>query len=154
VDWCDAYAYCAYAGKRLCGAIAGGPSTLASLADKNVDAWYSACSGGGAKTYPYGSTYSTGTCNDYEGKANGTRAVASYSGCVGGYPGIFDMAGNAYEWEDACAVSVGPSDGCIIRGGSWYFSGAKYGHCADYFNDYTVKRSDAFNDTGFRCCSK
>lgn len=26
IDWCDARAYCAWAGKRLCGAIAGGPT--------------------------------------------------------------------------------------------------------------------------------
>src|SRR5271155_845872 len=25
VDWCDAYAYCAWANKRLCGAMDGGP---------------------------------------------------------------------------------------------------------------------------------
>lgn len=154
VDWCDAYAYCAYAGKRLCGAIAGGPSALASLADRNVDAWYAACSGAASTLYPYGPKYVTGKCNDYEGKANGTRPVGSYTGCQGGYAGIFDMSGNAYEWEDACATSVGPSDSCIIRGGSWWFSGAQYGACSAYFNDYVTKRSDAFNDTGFRCCSK
>ena len=154
VDWCDAYAYCAYAGKRLCGAIAGGPSALASLADRNVDAWYAACAGATSNLYPYGPKYVTGKCNDYEGKANGTRAVGSYTGCQGGYAGIFDMSGNAFEWEDACAASVGPSDSCIIRGGSWWFSGAQYGACSAYFNDYATKRSDAFNDTGFRCCSK
>ena len=154
VDWCDAYAYCAYAGKRLCGAIAGGPSALASLADRNVDAWYAACAGATSSLYPYGPKYVAGKCNDYEGKANGTRPVASYSGCQGGYAGVFDMSGNAFEWEDACAASVGPSDSCIIRGGSWWFSGAQYGACSAYFNDYVTKRSDAFNDTGFRCCSK
>jgi sulfatase modifying factor 1 len=154
VDWCDAYAYCAYAGKRLCGAIAGGPSTLASLADRNVDAWYAACSGASSSLYPYGPKYVTGKCNDYEGKANGTRSVGSYTGCQGGYAGVFDMSGNAYEWEDACAASVGPSDSCIIRGGSWLFSGAQYGACSAYYNDAVVKRSDTYNDTGFRCCSK
>jgi sulfatase modifying factor 1 len=154
VDWCDAYAYCAYAGKRLCGAIGGGPSTLASLADPRVDAWYAACSGATSSLYPYGPKYVVGKCNDYEGKANGTRPVGSYTGCQGGYAGVFDMSGNAFEWEDSCAASVGPSDSCIIRGGSWWFSGAQYGACSAYFNDYVVKRSDTYNDTGFRCCSK
>jgi formylglycine-generating enzyme required for sulfatase activity len=75
------------------------------------------------------------------------------SGCVGGSPGIFDINGNVYEWEDACDVSAGPSDACLIRGGSWNFSGATYGGCTTYFNDYSVLRSNTFNDTGIRCCS-
>jgi formylglycine-generating enzyme required for sulfatase activity len=154
VDWCDAYAYCAWAGKRLCGAIGGGPSAKASVADKNVDQWYAACSANGANVYPYGgNVYISGKCNDLESGSKGTAPVESFAGCVGGYPGIFDMNGNAYEWEDACDVSTGASDSCVIRGGSWGFSGTTYGGCNTYFNDYVVKRSDNFNDTGFRCCS-
>src|SRR5262249_9629264 len=30
VDWCDAYAYCIWAGKHLCGGIAGGPVGFAA----------------------------------------------------------------------------------------------------------------------------
>jgi formylglycine-generating enzyme required for sulfatase activity len=153
VDWCDAYAYCAWAGKHLCGAIGGGQSSKADAANKNVDEWYVACSADGANVFPYGgNTYVQGKCNDSEAKTNGTRPVGSFTGCKGGYPGLVDMNGNAYEWEDACEVSAGASDGCLIRGGSWGFSGATYGGCNTYFNDYTVKRSDTYNDTGFRCC--
>jgi formylglycine-generating enzyme required for sulfatase activity len=154
VDWCDAYAYCAWAGKRLCGAIGGGASARASVANKAVDEWYAACSMNGADVFPYGSqTYVSGKCNDLEGAANSLRAVGSLTGCQGGYPGIFDMNGNAWEWEDACDVNAGASDACLIRGGSFLFSGASYGGCPTYFNDYVIKRSDTYNDTGFRCCS-
>ncbi len=154
VDWCDAYAYCAWAGKHLCGAVGGGASSKAAVADKTIDEWYIACSKDGANVYPYGgNTYQQGACNDSESLAKGTRPVASFTGCEGGYTGIFDMNGNAYEWEDACDVSAGASDSCIIRGGSWNFSGAQYGGCNTYFNDYVVERSNTFNDTGFRCCS-
>jgi sulfatase modifying factor 1 len=155
VDWCDAYAYCAWAGQHLCGAIGGGPSSKANAANKDVDEWYVACSTAGANVYPYGgNAYVQGKCNDSESGTNGTRPVASFPGCEGGYSGIFDMNGNAYEWEDACDVAAGASDSCVIRGGSWLFSGASYGGCNTYFNDYVVKRSDTYNDTGFRCCTR
>lgn len=153
VDWCDAYAYCAWAGKHLCGAVGGGPSSKANVANKAIDEWYIACSTSGANVYPYGgNVYQQGKCNDSESNTKGTRPVASFTGCEGGYTGIFDMNGNAYEWEDACDVSAGASDSCVIRGGSWLFSGASYGGCNTYFNDYVVQRSNTFNDTGFRCC--
>jgi formylglycine-generating enzyme required for sulfatase activity len=152
VDWCDAYAFCSWAGKHLCGAIQGGSSSEANAANPQVDEWYVACSTDGANVYPYGgNTYVEGKCNDSEAKA-GLRAVATFPGCVGGYSGIFDMNGNVYEWEDACAVAVGASDSCVIRGGAFDFSGTGYGGCNTYFNDYTVERSDTYDDTGFRCC--
>jgi sulfatase modifying factor 1 len=155
VDWCDAYAFCAWAGKHLCGAIGGGSSSKANAANKLVDEWYVACSMDGANVYPYcGNAYVQGKCNDSEAKVNGSRPVGSFTGCVGGYPGVSDMNGNAYEWEDACDVSAGASDSCVIRGGAWDFSGTAYGGCNTYFNDYTVERSDTFNDTGFRCCDR
>jgi formylglycine-generating enzyme required for sulfatase activity len=153
VDWCDAYAFCGWAGKHLCGALQGGSSSEANAANPAVDEWYVACSMSGTYVYPYASnTYVQGKCNDSEAKTNSLRDVGTFPGCVGGYPGIFDMNGNAYEWEDACAVSVGASDACLIRGGAFDFSGTGYGGCNTYFNDYTVERSDSYNDTGFRCC--
>ena len=153
VDWCDAYAFCAWSGKHLCGAIGGGSSSKANAANKAVDEWYVACSMDGANVYPYGgNSYVQGKCNDSASGANALRAVASFTGCEGGYSGIFDMNGNAYEWTDACDVAVGASDSCMIRGGSWDFTGTGYGGCNTYFNDYVVKRSDTFNDTSFRCC--
>jgi len=153
VDWCDAYAFCNWAGKHLCGAIQGGSSSEANAANPLVDEWYVACSMDGADVYPYGgSTYVAGKCNDSEAKTGSLRGVGTFPGCVGGYPGIYDMNGNAYEWEDACAVAVGASDSCVIRGGAFDFSGTGYGGCNTYFNDYTVERSDTYDDTGFRCC--
>ena len=33
VDWCDAYAYCKYSGKHLCGKVGGGTNPVGAHAD-------------------------------------------------------------------------------------------------------------------------
>ena len=63
VDWCDAYAYCKWAGKQLCGSVTGGsvPPALADSAD--AGAWYNACSAQGVNQWPYSSSTFDGRCN-------------------------------------------------------------------------------------------
>jgi hypothetical protein len=69
-DWCDAVAYCKWAGKHLCGKIGGGgvPTKGAPelegdgyktspLNDPNVSQLYNACSQGGKLAYAYGNAY-------------------------------------------------------------------------------------------------
>ena len=63
VNWCDAYAYCKWAGKALCGKIGGGPNLPADANYAPADAWYNACSEGGTRAYPYGATYDAAACN-------------------------------------------------------------------------------------------
>jgi len=45
VDWCDAYAFCVWAGKRLCGNPSGGAATYAEPGNADTSQWFSACSG-------------------------------------------------------------------------------------------------------------
>ena len=47
VDWCDAYAFCAWAGKRLCGQMGGGASAPTESAMAQYSQWYATCSGNG-----------------------------------------------------------------------------------------------------------
>lgn len=146
VDWCDAYAHCSWAGKRLCGKIGGGPVSKLSADDPEVDQWFRACSANGTRTYPYGDTFNPTACATSK---TDIIPVKSRSTCEGGYPGIFDMSGNVWEWEDSCDES----NDCPLRGGGWpsgdLESGCKYG-----LVHFGLDRRETLADVGFRCCSK
>lgn len=108
VDWCDAVAYCSWAGGRLCGAPGGGKVT-GSFDDPSASQWMKACSGAQGNAFPYGNTWQQATCNVDE-----IAPVASFPGCTGGYPGLYDMSGNVQEWEDNCSNQY-----CYLRGSNY-----------------------------------
>ncbi|MEJ7732517.1 MAG: SUMF1/EgtB/PvdO family nonheme iron enzyme [Polyangiaceae bacterium] len=150
VDWCDAYAYCTWAGKRLCSRVGGGPPlTLAEAKDPGVGEWMTACTAAGTTVYPYGDLYQPMTCNG-EGLSNGAVEVATLPACVGGYAGLFDMSGNIVEWENGCATdSPEPqSHLCGARGGDF---GESPGNLACQFAELQA-RSERVPWIGFRCC--
>ncbi len=159
VDWCDAYAYCKWAGKRLCGNIGGGPGKSGEEADASKRQWYRACSSGGANLFPYGDVWDSDTCNHF-GNGDVSVEVASLPSCtspVGAYAGLFDLSGNVREWEDGCTSQVGPKDRCPLRGGAFDF-----GSNEDYQCRSTVTGGFRSGDpdtpgtragVGFRCCS-
>jgi formylglycine-generating enzyme len=153
VDWCDAVVYCRWAGKRLCGAIDGGAIKWArgDDADPTKDQWYQACSKGGALAYPYGSAFDAGACNGRELNVLKVLDAGSLPGCNGGYSGLFDMVGNAFEWEDSCEAETSPFDHCKNRGGSWYWTDDPYNSCAGA--GMGDARNQRFADVGFRCCT-
>lgn len=148
VDHCDARAYCKWAKKRLCGKISGGILPYGDFADATQSQWHKACSGGGTKTFPYGATYQGSACNGADYGAGAPIAVGKATGCEGGYPGLYDMSGNVWEWEDSCNATAGAQDLCRIRGGSHAQNGAALG-CA---SDSALPRSTAGKSVGFRCC--
>jgi formylglycine-generating enzyme len=99
LDWCDAQSFCQWASKKLCGKADGSSSSFVGGAPDN--AWILACSAHGQKLYPYGSRFSEAACNI---GAN-LETVFTRSSCLGGYPGIYDLGGNAEEWLDSCNTS-------------------------------------------------
>jgi formylglycine-generating enzyme required for sulfatase activity len=152
VDWCDAFAFCAWAGKRLCGTVTGGslPYYLGATVWSS-DEWYLACATTTPTPYPTGATYTTGECN-VQGSGTSLVDVGSLP-CQGGYAGLFDMAGNVSEWVDSCSTGAGRGDNCNSEGDNWS-GGTKNSSTARCDNYGTASRDYANATLGFRCCSK
>jgi formylglycine-generating enzyme len=149
VDWCDAKAFCRWAGKRLCGKIGGGSLHTSEVRGANVSQWTAACSADATRAYAYGASYDPLACNGRARGLDSVVAVASLAACEGGFPGIFDLSGNVSEWEDACEELGTPSARCVFRGGDFTETSetlscaAMWKQPIDYQQDYI----------GFRCCS-
>jgi formylglycine-generating enzyme required for sulfatase activity len=151
VDWCDALAFCLWAGKRLCGAVGGGPATYPDVAGE----WGVACSNNGAFKYPYGDTFKAGVCGDGTIVPREIHTVRSFPGCTGAAdPRIFDLSGNVDEWENACEAQSGLTDYCTLRGGSVGDDGREplYFACAAGYVP-PLGRGYGKSDVGFRCCA-
>lgn len=149
VDWCDATAYCASHGKRLCGDINGGPVAPNKFKNASADQWYRACSQGSTKPFPYGNTFVAASCNGAGYGADSLIAVQSAASCIGGYPGLYDMSGNAREWQDACDGAASDSS-CRVRGGG-YTDGMTALRCDA---DLAIPRLTRAANVGFRCCGQ
>jgi formylglycine-generating enzyme len=124
VPWCEARAFCVWAGKHMC---TGSPN----------GEWPRACTANGTRLLPYGNATQPGRCNV---ASTGLEAVRTRSGMCSGSDGIFDMVGNAAEWVDNCSGAS-----CDGRGGSFLAEST----CASV-NQTTA--SSWAPSVGFRCC--
>jgi formylglycine-generating enzyme required for sulfatase activity len=143
VDWCGASAYCAWAGKRLCGRIGGGAIAVgAPERDPAQSEWVDACTRGGARAYPYGDAYDANACTGDVG------SVGARAGCVGGYDGLHDMSGNVWEWTNACDTAEAGSF-CHANGGAFDSTPDELA-CTATPRPWT--RTSTAANIGIRCC--
>jgi len=150
VDWCDAAAYCAWAGKRLCGKVGGGPNPQNAGANAAASEWYNACSLQGTRTYPYGNAWAA-VCNDDWAPGANVVNVGSMTGCEGGFPTLYDFCGNVGEWENSCTAETGATDRCLVRGASFLTGPTSLLRCSS--TNESVARSTTRDDIGIRCCA-
>jgi sulfatase modifying factor 1 len=146
VNWCQAFSFCAWAGKRLCGEIGGGALAKVNRTSASDSQWFDVCSAGGTVTYPYGNTFSSTACGGMAANSM-TAIVRSHPQCVGGIPGVYDMSGSLWEWTDACDGND-PTQACDAMGGAFDSTPSEL-VCASY---RPWGRDAAAGNIGIRCC--
>ncbi len=142
VDWNQATAYCAWAGKRL---------------PTEAEWEYAARGGLSGKRYPWGDTATACVDANYDWCIGDTSEVESYP--ANGY-GLYDVGGNVYEWvndwyqSDYYSTSPtndppGPASGTyrVLRGGGWHITSGTL----RVANRYNLSPTAQSVFIGFRC---
>jgi len=163
VDVCDAWSYCRWAGKRMCGVRGGDPAKLNVFGDDEVgqigtsieSEWFNVCSQGGKTKYPYGDTYEPGICIDeskVQASGDGVLEVRDESdsdchGAISPYCDVSNMSGSISEWVNICRNS-----GCVVQGGHYSkVAGPESLACAESLGVAATPSQNFAR--GIRCCA-
>jgi formylglycine-generating enzyme len=146
VGICQAWSYCSWAGKRLCGRLGDGGS-VRDLPGEEME-WVYACRNGVRNTnYPYGETYDPARCNTESGVSEPVGQRTECRGSAPPFDRIYDLSGNQQEVVNDMGES--PDDSIASHGGSR--DHGVESACGDQtgFNGFIFN----FEMTGFRCCA-
>jgi formylglycine-generating enzyme required for sulfatase activity len=147
VDWCDAAAFCEWAGKALCRDVPkdGPRDVLAPVSDYVAACWQT-----DAK-YGCGEGCSASECNGQSAGDGAVLRVGAKSLCcvrdACDQCNVYDLSGNVGEWTAACDPET--ADGrCTIRGGG-FDSNDDGLECSARAS---IQRRAKLSTVGFRCC--
>lgn len=149
VTWCAARAFCAWAGKRLCGDRSADDGRLEPplLGRPDSDEWSAVCSQGDTFDYVYGDSFRGDACNGDDFGVRETLPVGYKQECVPPDASApTDLSGNVWEWVNSCD-STG---GCFAHGGAYNSPSAEL-TCKSFVR---VSRDAGLPTVGFRCCSR